>query len=107
MAAAGAVQVTFAGLSCLQVGGGSLPLASALALVRASALISALAVCAGFGLDGVMVGMLLPGELVALRPAQVPRPAAARTSAASAASQRGRRYQRGAGGRPAGGGAPA
>ncbi len=106
MPVAGAVQVTLAGLSCLQVEGGSLPVASALLSARMSALISAPA--AGFGLadiDGIVVA-LLACELDPLRPAQMPNPAATRITAASAASQSGRRYQRGPRGRPEGGGAP-
>src|SRR6478672_12307820 len=106
--AAGPVQVTFVGPSCLQVEAGSLPVASPLLFARTSAFISALA--AGFcfalaDIDGIVVAPLAC-EPDALRPAQVLRPATARTRAASTAIQRGCRYQRGLRGRP-GGGAPA
>src|SRR6266852_2865180 len=103
MPVTGAVQVTLAGLSCLQVEGGSLPVASALSFARMSAFISAPAT--GFGLadiDGIVVAPFAC-EPEALRPAQVPRPAATRTTAATAASQRVRRYQRGSRGRPGAG----
>src|SRR5215475_3131679 len=107
MPAAGAVQVTLAGLSCLQVEGGSWPLASALLFARMSAFISALGAGVCFGaadIDGMFIA-LFACEPAAFRPAQVPRPAATRITAASAASQPGRRYQRRSRGRPAGGGA--
>src|SRR6266487_3875926 len=107
MPAAGAVQVTLAGLSCLQDEGGSLPVASALWFARMSAFISALVVGLGLAdIDGIVIA-LFACEPDPLRPAQVPRPAATRITAASAASQRGRRYQRGSRGRLDRGGAPA
>src|SRR6266487_1029115 len=105
MPAAGAVQVTLARLSCLQLEGGSLPVASALLFARMSAFISALVVGLGLAdIDGIVVARLAC-EPEPLRPAQVPSPAATRTTAASAASQPGRRYQRGPRGPPGDGGA--
>src|SRR5690242_1251050 len=101
MPATGAVQVTLAGLSCLQAEGGSWPFASGLLFARASAAISALVV--GFGLADIDGIVALWCDLDPFSPAQVPRPARTRTTAASAAIQRGRRYQRGSRG-PADGG---
>src|SRR5690348_18254640 len=95
----GAVQVTLSGLPCLQVEGGSWPLASALLSARMSAAISAPVF--GFGdIDGIVALWCDPDPL---SPAQVPKPARIRATAASTAIQRGRRYQRGSRG-PAGGG---
>src|SRR5258708_3981643 len=94
----GAVQVTIVEPSCLQVEGGSLPVASPLLLVTMTAFISALVVCFGFA-GGIAI---LAGR-EPLSPAQVPSPAATRTTAARSASQRGRRYQCGPCGRPGGG----
>src|SRR5215831_8974120 len=96
MPAAGAVQVTLSGLSCLQVEGGSWPLASALLSARMSAAISALGF--GFGdIDGIVALWCDPDPR---SPAQVPAPARTRTTAASTAIQRGLRYQRGSLGPP-------
>src|SRR2546421_3276816 len=107
MPAAGAVQVSLAGLSCLQLEGGSLPVASALLFARMSAFISALVVGLGLAdIDGIVVAPLAC-EPDPFRPTQVPRPAATRTTATSVAIQRGWRYQRGPRGRPGDGGAPA
>src|SRR5690348_9138628 len=97
----GAVQVTTAGTPCLQVEGGSLPLASGLLFARMSAAISALVL--GFGLCDV-AGAALWCDPPPFSPAQVPSPTRSRPTAASTAIQRGWRYQRGSrGGGPAGG----
>src|SRR5204862_183324 len=106
MPEAGAVQVTCVELFCLQVEGGSLPVASPLLLVRASAVISALVFGLGFGVDDIFIAAFgcVPGPL---RATQVPTPASSRTTAASAAIQRGRRYHCGPSGPPGAGGVPA
>ena len=106
MPAAGAVQVMCVELSCLQDEGGSLPVASPLLLVRASAVISALVFGLGFGVDDIFIEAFACG-LEPLRPTQVLTPARTRTTAASAAIQRGRRYHCGPRGPPGDGGAPA
>src|SRR5437773_8117058 len=106
MPGAGAVQVTCVELSCLQVEGGSLPVASPLLLVSASAVISALVFGFGFGVDDIFIEAFAC-EPEPLRPTQVPTPASSTTTAASAAIQRGRRYHFGSRGPPADGGAPA
>src|SRR5690349_15179992 len=106
MPAAGAVQVTCVELSCLQVEGGSLPVASPLLLVRASAVIRALVFGLGFGVDDIFIEAFAC-EPEPLRAAQVPTPASSTTTAASATIQRGRRYHRGPGAPPADGGTPA
>src|SRR5436309_2909984 len=106
MPAAGAVQVTWAGLSCLQVEGGSLPVASPLLFARASALISGPAVGLGVGVDDIFAATLAC-EPEPLRPTQVLTPATTRATAASTAIQRGRRYHCGSCGPPGDGGAPA
>src|SRR6266513_2887689 len=104
MPEAGAVQVTCVELSCLQVEGGNLPVASQLLLVRVSAVISALVFGLGFGVDDIFIAALacVPDPL---RPTQVPTPASSTTTAASATIQRGRRYHRGSRGPPGDGGA--
>src|SRR5258705_9525686 len=106
MPAAGAVQVTWVELSCLQEEGGSLPVASPLLFARTSAVISALVVGLGFGVEDIFIAAF-GGEPDPLRPTQVPTPARTRTTAASAAIQRGRRYHCGPRGPPGDGGAPA
>src|SRR6201989_147249 len=106
MPAAGAVQVTCVELSCLQVEGGSLPVASPLLLVSASAVISALVFGLGFGVDDIFIEPF-GGGLDPLRPIQVPTPASSTTTAASAAIQRGRRYHFGSRGPPGDGGGAA
>src|SRR5512140_1673557 len=107
MPEAGAVQVTWVWLSCLQVDGGSWPLASLLLFARISAAISAPVVGLGFGLGVIVVEAWACPPEPPLRPAQMPTPARSTTTAASAASQRGCRYQRGPRGSPWDGGAPA
>ena len=102
MPGAGAVQVTWVGVFCLQVEGGSRPLASLLLFARMSAFISAI----GTGLCDI-VPEVPACPLEPLRPIQVPSPATARISTASGASQRGWRYQCGPRGRSGGGWAPA
>ena len=106
MPGAGAVQVTCVELSCLQVEGGSLPVASPLLFVRMSAVISALVFGLGFGVDDIVIAAF-GCEPEPLSPTQVPTPASTRTTAASAAIQRGRRYHCGSRGPPGDGGAPA
>src|SRR6476659_11202582 len=106
MPAAGAVQVTCVELSCLQVEGGSLPVASPLLLVRASAVISALVLGLGFGVDDIFTAAFGCGP-EPLRATHVPTPASTRTTAASAAIQRGRRYHCGSRGPPGDGGGAA
>src|SRR5580692_10590947 len=86
MPVAGAVQVTWVGVSCVQAEGGSRPVAPLLLFARMSAFISVL----GTGFEAPACA---PEPL--LRPIQVPRPATTRTAAASTAIQRGCRYQRG------------
>ena len=103
---AGAVQVTWFGLSCLQADGGSWPLASLLLFVTISAFISAPVVGLGFGL-GDIAGAALGCEPAPLTPTQVLTPATTRITAASTAIQRGRRYHCGSCGPPGDGGAPA
>src|ERR1700730_8888 len=98
MPVAGAVQVTWVGVSCVQAEGGSRPVASLLLFARMSAFISAL----GTGFEAPACA---PEPL--LRPIQVPRPATTRTAAASTAIQRGCRYHRGPRGPRGDGGAPA
>src|SRR5215475_8543440 len=103
---AGAVQVTTVALVCLQVEGGSLPVASPLLLARMSAAISGLGVGLGFGVCDTFIAALAC-EPEPLRPTQVPTPARIRTTAASAAIQRGLRYHCGSRGPPGdGGGGP-
>src|SRR5215469_4495635 len=92
---AGAAQVTWVGVFCVQVEGGSMPLAALLWFARVSAFVSAL----GGGVCDVVPEVL--------RPIQVPSPARSTTAAASAAIQRGCRYQRGPRGSPWAGGTPA
>jgi hypothetical protein len=106
MPAAGAVQVTIVALVCLQVEGGSLPVASPLLLARASAAISGLSVGLGLGVCDVFIAALAC-EPEPLRPTQVPTPARTRTTAASTAIQRGRRYHCGSRGPPGDGGGAA
>src|ERR1700760_372777 len=103
---AGAVQVTCVAVSCLQVEGGSLPVASPLLFVKASAVIRALVFGLGFGVDNIFIASFgwVPEPL---RPIQVPTPASSTTTAASATIQRGRRYPCGPRGPPDDGGAPA
>src|SRR5258705_485475 len=105
MPAAGAVQVTWVELSCLQEEGGSLPVASPLLFARRSAVISAPGVGLGFGVEDIFIAALGGCEPEPLRPIQVPTPARTRTTAASAAIQRGRRYPCGPRGPPRDGGA--
>src|SRR6185312_638845 len=102
MPAAGAVQVTSVALVCLQVEGGSLPVASPLLLARTSAAISGLGVGLDFGVGDIFIAALAC-EPEPLRPTQVPTPTRTRTAAASAAIQRGRRYHCGSRGPPGGG----
>src|SRR6185312_12020515 len=99
MPAAGAVQVTSVALVCLQVEGGSLPVASPLLLARTSAAISGLGVGLDFGVGDIFIAALAC-EPEPLRPTQVPTPTRTRTTAASAAIQRGRRYHCGPRGPP-------
>src|SRR5689334_18272420 len=103
MPVAGAVQVTWVGVSCLQAEAGSRPVASLLLFARRSAFISAL----GTGSCDVVPGAPACAPEPLLRPIQVPRPATTRTAAASTAIQRGCRYQRGPRGPRGDGGAPA
>src|SRR5215467_7931416 len=106
MPAAGAVQVTTVALVCLQVEGGSWPVASPLLLARTTAAISGLGVGLGLGVcDGLIAAVACEPE--PLRPIQVPTPARSRTTAASAAIQRGRRYHCGSRGPPGDGGGAA
>src|SRR6516165_172821 len=107
MPGAGAVQVTIVVLCCLQVDGGSRPLAPPLSFASVSALISALGGWA-FGLaEADMEDMAIPPACAfdpPLTRAQVPRPAATRTSAVSAAIHPGRANQRRDGSRRPGAG---
>src|SRR5215831_9330983 len=107
MPGAGAVQVTWVWVFCLQADGGSRPLAWRLEFVRMTARISAPIAGLGFGLCDIDIEAVgCPWE-PPLRPAQMPTPARSTTTAASAAIQRGCRYQRGPRGPPWDGGAPA
>ena len=100
MPVAGAVQVTWVAVSCLQADGGSMPPASLLLFARMTAFISAL----GTGLcDAAPECAPEPP----LRPTQVPTPARTKTTAASTAIQRGCRYHCGPRGPAGDGGAPA
>src|SRR4029077_15322224 len=94
------------GLVCLQVEGGSLPVASPLLLARTIALISGLGVGLGLGVCDISLAPV-SGEPEPLRPTQVPAPARTRTTAASTAIQRGLRYHCGSRGPPGDGGGAA
>src|ERR1700751_2845620 len=104
---AGAVQVTWVWLSCLQADGGNRPLASRLWFARMTAFISGPLVGLGSGLCDIVAEALGCPLEPPLRPAQMPSPAMSTTTAASATIQRGCRYQRGPPGPPRDGGAPA
>src|SRR6478672_12144122 len=106
MPAAGALEVKSVPLVCLQVEGGSLPMASPLLLARMSAAISGLCVGLGFGVCDIFIAALAC-EPEPLRPTQVPTPARTRATAASTAIQRGRRYHCGSRGPPGDGGGAA
>src|SRR5579859_644032 len=102
---AGAVQVTIVAPCCLQLEGGSSPLAPPL---WSASMIAAISALGGAGLalalaviDGMVMAAARP-PWPPLSPAQIPAPAAIRISAVSAAIQRGwRNHRRGAPARPA------